>query len=302
MDMLKWMDKNTASLAGKTVAISGATGGIGQELCRLLARLGACLLLLDRNQAKSEALETTLRGEFPGIQISRMPLDLEDMEQVQAAARELTRNVPDVLILNAGIYQVPRHRCSTGLDNVFQVNFAAPYYLVRTLLPALQERCGKVVAVGSIAHTNSPTDPGDIDFSRREKSSLVYGNSKRFLMYALYGLFSGEPGLAVTHPGITLTNISAHHHPLVFRLIKGPMKVIFMPPKKAALSILRGVFEDCGEREWIGPRYFDIWGLPRKRRLDSCPPEEAAWIFETAERIYSEMISRSVIVEESICY
>ena len=148
MDMLKWMDKNTVSLAGKTVAISGATGGIGQELCRLLARLGASLLLLDRNQTKSAALEVDLYSEFPGIQIGRIPLDLEDMGCVRAVARRLEQAPPDVLILNAGIYQVPRYRCSTGLDNVFQVNFASPYYLVRTLMPVMQERGGRVVAVG----------------------------------------------------------------------------------------------------------------------------------------------------------
>ena len=289
MDMLKWMDKNTVSLAGKTVAISGATGGIGQELCRLLARLGASLLLLDRNQTKSAALEVDLYSEFPGIQIGRIPLDLEDMGCVRAVARRLEQAPPDVLILNAGIYQVPRYRCSTGLDNVFQVNFASPYYLVRTLMPVMQERGGRVVAVGSIAHTNSPTDPEDIDFSRREKSSLVYGNSKRFLMYALYELFNGKPGLAVTHPGITLTNISAHHPPLIFKLIKGPMKVIFMSPRMASLSILRGVFEDCGKNEWIGPRWFNIWGTPQKQRLNSCTPEETGWIFETAERIFEKL-------------
>ena len=289
MDMLKWMDKNTVSLAGKTVAISGATGGIGQELCRLLARLGASLLLLDRNQTKSAALEVDLHSEFPGIQIGRIPLDLEDMGCVRAVARRLEQAPPDVLILNAGIYQVPRYRCSTGLDNVFQVNFASPYYLVRTLMPVMQERGGKVVVVGSIAHTNSPTDPEDIDFSRREKSSLVYGNSKRFLMYALYELFNGKPGLAVTHPGITLTNISAHHPPLIFKLIKGPMKVIFMSPRMASLSILRGVFEDCGKNEWIGPRWFNIWGTPQKQRLNSCTPEEAGWIFETAEHIFEKL-------------
>ena len=67
------------------------------------------------------------------------------------------------------------------------------------------------------------------------------------------------------------------------------MKIIFMHPHKASLSILRGVFENCGKYEWIGPRWFDIWGLPRKRQLNSCTPEEAAWIFETAERIFSEI-------------
>lgn len=292
MDILNWMDKNTVSLAGKTVAISGATGGIGQELCKLLARIGASFLLLDRNQTKSAALEESLRRDFPNICVRRIPLDLEDIENLKDVALALRETPPDILILNAGIYQVPRHRCSTGLDNVFQVNFASPYFLVRSLLPVMRQRGGKIVAVGSIAHTNSPSDPTDIDFSRREKSSLVYGNSKRFLMYALYGLFNGQPGLAVTHPGITLTNISAHHPPLVFKLIKGPMKVLFMSPRKACLSILQGIFEDCRQNEWIGPRWFDIWGSPQKSMLDSCSTEEAAWIFETAEQLYLEMTSK----------
>lgn len=41
------------SLYGKTVAISGGTGGIGQALCRELAARGAHLLLLDRNGEKA---------------------------------------------------------------------------------------------------------------------------------------------------------------------------------------------------------------------------------------------------------
>jgi hypothetical protein len=108
-------------------------------------------------------------------------------------------------------------------------------------------------------------------------------------MYAMYGLFGNEPGLSVVHPGITLTNISAHHPPFLFHLIKHPMKIIFMSPKKACLSILAGIFDHCRIYEWIGPKWFDIWGFPKKKPLNSCISEEASWIFETAERLYQQM-------------
>ena len=284
-----WIQKHTSSLSGKTVAVSGATGGIGRELCRHLAALDARLLLLDRNQVRSADLERSLLADYPTLHIERIPLDLENIDNVRQTAKLLSKLPLDVLILNAGIYQVPRYKCSTGLDNVFQVNFLSPYYLVRTLLPHLHTRNAKVVVVGSIAHTNSPTDRNDIDFSTRSKSNLVYGNSKRFLMYAMYGLFGGQPGLSVVHPGITLTNISAHHPPLIFNLIKHPMKVIFMPPKKACLSFLAGIFDQCGINEWLGPKWFDIWGCPKKKSLNTCTAEEAAWIFETAEHLYQQM-------------
>ena len=114
------------------------------------------------------------------------------------------------------------------------------------LLPVLRERGGRVVAVGSIAHNYSETDPADVDFSSRTRASRVYGNAKRYLMFSLYGLFENESNvsLAVCHPGITFTNITAHYPKAVFAIIKNPMKVIFMKPERACLSIVRGVFEE----------------------------------------------------------
>lgn len=280
-----WIEKNTSSLAGWTVAVSGATGGIGKWLCRYLAQLGADLILLDRNAERSAALRAALQAEFPRLSVRSIQMDLEALDSVEAAARELEKAPPDALILNAGAYAIPRHKCKTGLDNVFQINFASPYYLVRRLKPHLR----KVVAVGSIAHNYSKTDMEDVDFSARTRAGICYGNAKRFLMFSLYGLFDGGAGLAVCHPGITFTNITAHYPKLLFAIIKYPMKVIFMHPKRACLSILRGLFEDCGRDEWIGPRVFNVWGLPTKRTLKTCGAGEAKRICAKAEEIYSNL-------------
>lgn len=276
-----WLKKNTSCLAGKTVAVSGATGGIGKWLCRYLAGLGAALVLLDRNGEKSAALRRILQGEYPGLSVRSILMDLEDLESVKAAAEELEKIELHALILNAGAYAIPRHKCKTGLDNVFQINFASPYYLARRL----KRKDVRIVAVGSIAHNYSKTDMGDVDFSTRTKASLCYGNAKRFLIFSLYGLFDGGAGLSVCHPGITFTNITAHYPKLIFALIKHPMKVIFMHPKRACLSILLGLFEDCGRNEWIGPGIFNVWGLPKKRTLRTCNAAEARRICQTAEEI-----------------
>ena len=204
-----WIQKNVPSMAGKTVAISGATGGIGQELCRHLASLGAALLLLDRNSERSNAWIEKLRTEFPALNAKHLRLDLADFDTVRTVTEELQKNTPDYLIFNAGAYHVPRYTTSVGHDNVFQINFLAPYYMARTLLPAMQEKGGRIVAVGSIAHNYSKIDPHDIEFLTRTQSSKVYGNAKRFLMFSLFGLDEGNT-VTVAHPGITLTNITAH--------------------------------------------------------------------------------------------
>lgn len=291
MKTTTWIKRNTASLAGKRVAVTGSTGGIGRELCRHLAGLGAELVLMDRNTERSRAFGGELTAEFPGLRVSYIRTDLEDMDSVKAAVDELKHLVPDAIIHNAGAYSIPRRKCSTGLDNVFQINFAAPYYMTKELLPILREREGRVIAVGSVAHNYSRTDPDDVDFSTRTKSSLVYGNAKRYLMFALHELFRDErqAKLAVTHPGITFTNITAHYPPLIFAIIKHPMKVIFMKPRAACLSILDGMFRETGYHEWIGPALFDVWGMPKKRRLRTCHEEESRRIFEDAERIYSHI-------------
>ena len=287
--ILRWIKKNTTDLKGKVVAISGATGGLGRELCRYFVYLGAALILLDRNMTKSKALADELRAEFEGTEISHIRVDMEDMESVKASAEELLGRTVDFLVLNAGAYSIPRHKCSTGYDNVFQINFISPYYLARKLLPRLRERGGKVVAVGSIAHNYSKTDPEDIDFSTRRKASLVYGNAKRYLMFALSDILCDGSGVVIAHPGITFTNITAHYPKLIFAIIKHPMKVIFMSPKKAALSILRGLFEDCEKNEWIGPSLFNVWGHPKRKRINTCSDREIKRICDTAERIYSEI-------------
>ena len=292
MNIQKWIDKNTADLHGKTVAVTGSTGGLGKELCSHLASLGASLILLDRNAERSEAHAVDLRQRFQDITVSRIPLDLEDLSSAAAAADALANSAMDVFIHNAGAYSIPRHQCKSGYDNVFQINFATPYYMIRRLLPALRERRGTVIAVGSIAHNYSKIDETDVDFRTRTAASKVYGNAKRYLMFALHELFREEKDarLAITHPGITFTNITAHYPKLIFAVIKHPMKVIFMKPKKAALSIVAGVFDNTEYGTWIGPTLFDVWGFPKKKALTTCSAKERAKIGTIAKDVYKQCV------------
>ena len=291
MNYEKWLTENTESLAGKTVAVTGTTGGLGKELCDFIASLGARLILMDRNKKRSEAHRDELKMRH-GCEVMCINVDLEDINSVKSATSELISNYePDIFIHNAGAYSIPRKKCDTGMDNVFQINFVSPYYMIRTMLPELKKRTGRVVIVGSIAHNYSKIDVRDVDFATRSRASKVYGNAKRYLMFSLYELFKneGDVTLAVTHPGITFTNITAHYPKVIFALIKHPMKVIFMKPRKAALCILRGAFDPCGYHEWIGPRAFDVWGLPKKKALKTCTVKESEKIAEITEEIYNNL-------------
>lgn len=290
MNIQKWLTKNAHSLSGKMVVITGATGGLGKELSRYVVMLGADLVTVDRNESRSLALEKELVAEFPETEITRIIADMADFGSVKSACERLKGMPIDYLVLNAAAYSIPRKRCDTGYDNVFQINFVSPYYLTRELMPLLSARKGRVIAVGSIAHNYSITDSDDIDFSTRSRSNLVYGNSKRYLMFSLYELMKSEGKmLSVVHPGITFTNITAHYPPIIFAIIKHPMKLIFMKPKKAALSILKGLFEHTQGYSWIGPKLFNIWGYPSKKLLKTAQKSEIDRIYQTAEEIYNKL-------------
>ncbi len=287
MKISKYIEKKGYSLSGKTVAISGSTGGLGRELCLYLSYLGAELILLDRNSEKSMRLAEELKAKNPKLVVSHLRADMSDMASVKAAADRLEEEEIDYLILNAGAYSIPRYICDTGYDNVYQINFISPYYMARRLLSGIKERGGRVVAVGSIAHNYSKIDERDIDFATRKQSSLVYGNAKRYLTYSLFAL--DDESISVTHPGISFTGITNHYPPAIFALIKHPMKLIFMKPDKACLSILAGMFTDCHSGEWIGPWLFDVWGRPSRKSLRTASPAEAAKIANIAEEIYNKI-------------
>ena len=280
-----------APLQGKTVALTGSTGGIGRALSRALAEMGASLILLDRNETKAKAWAEALAREFEDCRVTRYTVDLSDMDAVKATAEILKTHPIDILIHNAGAYSIPRCITSCGYDNVFTINFLAPYYLTRALLPQIRARGGKIVAVGSIAHRYSKTDPSDVDFRTRKRASLVYGNAKRYLMYAHLALNRQDapPDVAIAHPGITFTGITAHYPRLIFAIIKYPMKVIFMKPEKACRPILTAVTDTLPHNGWIGPRILEIWGKPKATLLRSADDEEKQYIVSTAERLYEEL-------------
>lgn len=125
----------------------------------------------------------------------------------------------------------------------------------------------------------------------KKQASLVYGNAKRYLMFSLFELFKNEHevSLSTVHPGIAFTKITNHYPKLIFALIKYPMKLIFMKPKKAALSLVKGVFTSTRYFQWIGPRLFNVWGVPALKNLKTCDEEESKRIGEMAEKIYKDL-------------
>ena len=296
MEQSAWITKNCPSLKHKTAALTGATGDLGQALCRGILTLGGSLLLLDRDPEKDQRLKKQLLLEFPGACIDSIPLDLTDLGSVDRAVEALQRKKPDLLIHNAGVYMVPRFSCSTGLDNIFQTNFAAPYYLTRRLLPTLSQAGGKVLVMGSLAHNYRRSDPADPALSENPHCSLVYGNTKRYLMFAFAELLKGWPQVdfAIAHPGVSFTHMSNHYPGWLYPLLRPFLKALLLPPETAVRGMLLALGTEVPQGFWIGPPVLNTWGNPARKPLKTCSAQEQRTIYETAERIYGRMTKEFV--------
>jgi short-subunit dehydrogenase len=135
-------------LAGKTVLLSGATGGLGRTIATALAGRGASLVLSAR---KREALEE-LAGGLPGDGHRTAVADLAEPEAAQRLAAEA--GAVDALVANAGLPGTGRldDFSQEELGRVLRVNLEAPIRLTRELVPGMQERgSGHLVYVTSLA-------------------------------------------------------------------------------------------------------------------------------------------------------
>jgi NAD(P)-dependent dehydrogenase (short-subunit alcohol dehydrogenase family) len=174
-----------------------------------------------------------------------------------------------------------------GADAVFETDAIAPLALTKRLLPALKAKGeGCVVLVSSIALSLAKTDEADPDFRTRSSQMKAYGNAKRMLTAALLAFGKREGlGVALAHPGISATGITAGY-PKAFRAVADlGMKLIFPAPKSACLSVARAAVCPPPVGSWLAPRVFGVWGMPAVRRL---PISEEEW--ELALKILENMI------------
>lgn len=125
-------------LAGRSVLLTGATGGLGRAMAKALAGRGASLVLSAR---KPEALEA-LAAELPGEGHRILPADLAEQgaaERLAAEAGEI-----DVLVANAGLPAAGWLTDFTPdqVKRALRVNLEAPMLMAQALFPPMVERGG----------------------------------------------------------------------------------------------------------------------------------------------------------------
>jgi NAD(P)-dependent dehydrogenase (short-subunit alcohol dehydrogenase family) len=174
------------TFAGKTVAITGAAGGIGQALCRYFGGQGARIGAIDRNGAVVDFAET-LGTE--GIVAKAVVADIGDPHAVADAFAGLTTmlGAVDILVNNAGVSNHPTLAATDPLgwrDDV-NSNLNGAYTCAYTVLPAMQSRrSGVIVNIGSV---NGLAALGDPAYSAA-KAGMIAMTRSLAQEYGRYGI------------------------------------------------------------------------------------------------------------------
>jgi len=161
----------------KTIAITGATDGIGFETAKLLAAEGHTLLLHGRNAHKLAATAQAVSAVPGAGEIRTYRADLSVLSEVTSLAEAISADFDalDVLINNAGVFKMAQSLTLDGYDIRFIVNTISPYLLTKSLLP-IMGNASRVVNLSSAAQASVEFD--DFLAHRPFTDSDAYAQSK----------------------------------------------------------------------------------------------------------------------------
>lgn len=141
------------SVFGEIVLITGAGSGIGRQLAREFAKLGAELVLWDINETSNAETARQLREEFHA-KCSPYTVDVGDKSQIERTAQRVKTEVGEVNILinNAGVVSGKKfiNTPDVLVERTFDVNLLAHFWTVKCFLPSmLKNNHGHIVNIAS---------------------------------------------------------------------------------------------------------------------------------------------------------
>ncbi|KAI5783665.1 hypothetical protein EDC01DRAFT_216384 [Geopyxis carbonaria] len=227
-------------LSGKTVLITGASGGLGMECAKQLLERRVSRLILPirksvergpeiRKKLLPSAADKDAAIDFFELDMERHESIVECVDAMKKA--EITRL--DIAILNAGVQPYNRYTTPSGTERTLQINYVSTCHLALLLLPFLAATKsglpGRLTVVGSETHymatlkeRNEASIITALDTIPKEKYSglMQYHNSKLLLHLFLLELAAKVPASSVVinsvNPGLANTKLGRDMSTMVF--------------------------------------------------------------------------------------
>lgn len=162
-------------LTGRKALITGATGGIGEEVARALHAQGAIVALHGTRVEKLEALANEL-----GERVHIFPANLSDRAEVKALGQAVEKQLEgvDILVNNAGITRdgLFVRMSDADWDAVLEVNLTSVFGLTRELThPMMRRRFGRIINITSIVGVTG--NPGQANYCAAKAGMIGFSKS-----------------------------------------------------------------------------------------------------------------------------
>jgi NAD(P)-dependent dehydrogenase (short-subunit alcohol dehydrogenase family) len=246
-------------MKGKICMITGANSGIGKATAIGLAKMGATIVMVCRNQKKGEKALNYIKNESKNGDVSLLIADLSSQKAIHQLVKEFKENYQHlhVLINNAGVNLSKRVLTEDGIESTFAINYLAPFLLSNLLLDVLQNSSpSRIVNVASNVMAKS-INFENLNGEKHYRQLKVYAQSKLALVLFTYEFARRFEGKEVTinslHPGYVKTNMVKNFRSFVKYFF--PFIGLFMSsPKKGAKTSI--YLASSSEIQSVSGKYF----------------------------------------------
>ncbi|MEV6521708.1 SDR family oxidoreductase [Longispora sp. NPDC051575] len=250
-----------SSMRGKSVLVTGGTGGIGRATAEALAALGARVLITGRDTARTEAAAAGIRATSGNTEVEALAADLSSQAEVRRLAALVLDACPrlDVLVNNVGGFWAHRHETPDGLERTFALNHLAPFLLTNLLLDRLRASApARIVTVASGAQSMGRLDFDDLQGAARYSGARAYNQSKLANVVFSYELARRLDGTGVTatvlHPGVVSTGFSAEDPSTLSRVVLPLIRPFLKNPARGAATSVH--LASAAEVEGVSGKYY----------------------------------------------
>ena len=172
---------------GRLAVITGGGKGIGRSICKLLAKDGSVVAVVDIDEAA--AAETVVAIEHDGGAAMPYICDVTNHEQVSAIVAAIEKKAPiDILVNNAGIAHIGNVESTSeaALDRLYAVNVKGLYNFLNTVIPSMKGRGqGVIVNMASIAASLGLSDRFAYSMTKGAVKAMTLSVARDYIDYGI---------------------------------------------------------------------------------------------------------------------
>jgi NAD(P)-dependent dehydrogenase (short-subunit alcohol dehydrogenase family) len=274
----------------KTIAITGASDGIGAAGARQLHKDGHRVVIVGRSPAKTQAIARELGTDH-------FLADFTMLDDVRRLAADLDRAYPriDVLVNNAGGIFGDRAKTVDGFEETFQVNHLAPFLLTNLLMDKLlNSRASVIQTASSGARLFGHLNTDDLDHDRDFTPQLAYGTAKLeniLFTRELHARYHAQ-GLsaAAFNPGAVATSFATGSDSFMRHIYNSRIGRAFMATPEKGASQLAWLAETIPGTDWESGTYYEKNKPAKRNNPQALDPDLARKLWDRSAELLGEKI------------